>query len=82
MKAERTLKAIGTIHTAIKKIEHVLVGISIAVSRHCDQGNSYRVSIAVSRHHDQGNSYKGQHFIGAGSQVQRFSLLSSQQEAW
>jgi hypothetical protein len=27
----------------------------------------------VKRHHDQGNSYKGQHFIGAGLQVQRFS---------
>ena len=32
---------------------------------------------AVNRHHDQGNSYKGQHFIGAGLQVQRFSPLSS-----
>jgi hypothetical protein len=32
---------------------------------------------AVSRHHDQGNSYN---LIGAGLQVQRFSLLSSRQE--
>jgi N-acetylmuramoyl-L-alanine amidase len=29
----------------------------------------------VNRHHDQGNSYKGQHLIGAGLQVQRFSSL-------
>ena len=35
---------------------------------------------AVNRHHDQGNSYKGQHLIGAGLQIQRFSLLSSKQE--
>ena len=34
-----------------------------------------RVSIAVKRHHDQGNSYKGQHLIGAGFQVQRFSPI-------
>jgi hypothetical protein len=39
-----------------------------------------RVSIAVNRHHDQGNSYKGQHLIGAGLQVQRFSPLSSRWE--
>jgi len=32
---------------------------------------------AVNSHHDQGKSYKGQHLIGAGSQVQRFSPLSS-----
>jgi hypothetical protein len=31
----------------------------------------------VNRHHDQGNSYKGQHLIGAGLQVLRFSPLSS-----
>jgi hypothetical protein len=41
-----------------------------------------RISIAVKRHHDQGNSYKGQHLIGAGLQVQRFSPLSSRWEAW
>jgi hypothetical protein len=41
-----------------------------------------RVSIAVERHHDQGNSYKGQHLVGAGLKVQRFSPLSSWQEAW
>jgi hypothetical protein len=35
----------------------------------------------MSRHQDQGNSYKGQHLIGAGLKVQRFSpLLSSRQE--
>jgi hypothetical protein len=38
-----------------------------------------KVSIAVNRHRDQGNSYKGQHLIGAGLQVQRFSPLSSWQ---
>jgi hypothetical protein len=32
----------------------------------------------VNRHHDQGNSYK-EHFTGVGSQVQRFSPLSSRQ---
>jgi hypothetical protein len=31
----------------------------------------------VNRHHDQGNSYEGQHLIGVGLQVQRFSPLSS-----
>jgi hypothetical protein len=36
----------------------------------------------VKRHHDQGNSYKGQHLIGAGLLVQRFSPLLSRQEAW
>jgi hypothetical protein len=41
-----------------------------------------RVSISVKRHHDQGKSYKGQHLIGAGSQVQRFSPLSSWRESW
>jgi hypothetical protein len=41
-----------------------------------------RVSIVVKRHHDQGISYKGQHLIVAGLQVQRFSPLSSWQEAW
>ena len=35
---------------------------------------------AVNRHHDQGKSYKGQHLIGAGLQVQRFSPLSSRKE--
>jgi hypothetical protein len=34
----------------------------------------------VSRHYDQGKSYKGQHLIGAGLRVQRFSPLSSRQE--
>ena len=38
--------------------------------------------IAVKTCHDQGNSYKDKHFIGAGLQVQRFSPLSSRQEAW
>ena len=27
----------------------------------------------MKRHHDQDNSYKGQHLIGTGLQVQRFS---------
>jgi hypothetical protein len=40
------------------------------------------VSFAVRRHHDQGSSYKKQQLIGAGLQVQRFSPLSSWQEAW
>jgi hypothetical protein len=35
----------------------------------------------VNRHHDQGKSYRKQHLIGAGLQVQRFSPLSSGQEA-
>jgi hypothetical protein len=39
-----------------------------------------RFSIAVNRHHNQGNSYKGQHLIGAGLQVLRFSPLSSRWE--
>jgi hypothetical protein len=34
----------------------------------------------VNRHHNQGKSYKKQHLIGAGLQVQRFSLLSSRWE--
>ena len=38
--------------------------------------------IAVKRHHDHGNSYKGQHLIGTGLQVQRFSSLSSRWEEW
>jgi hypothetical protein len=37
--------------------------------------------IAVKTCHDQGNSYKDKHFIGASLQVQRFSPLSSWQEA-
>ena len=42
-----------------------------------------RVSIAEKRHQDQDNSYKAQqHLIRAGLQVQRFSPLSSWQEAW
>jgi hypothetical protein len=40
------------------------------------------VSIAAMRYHDQGNSYKGQHLIGSGLQVQRFSPLSSLRDAW
>jgi hypothetical protein len=32
---------------------------------------------AVNRHGDKGSSHKGQHLIGAGLQVQRFSPLSS-----
>jgi hypothetical protein len=41
-----------------------------------------RVSTAEKRHHDQDHTHKGQHFIGAGLQSQRFSPLSSWQEAW
>ena len=41
-----------------------------------------RVSIAVKRYHDQVNFYKGQHLIGAGLPLQKFSPLSSWQEAW
>jgi hypothetical protein len=39
-----------------------------------------RVPIALKRHQDQGNSYKGQHLIGAGLSILRFSPLSSRQE--
>jgi hypothetical protein len=38
--------------------------------------------IAVERYRDQGTSYKRQHLIGACLQFQRFSPLSSWQEAW
>jgi len=34
----------------------------------------------MNRHHDQFKSYKGQHLIGAGLQIQKFSPLSSRQE--
>ena len=45
--------------------------------------NAVMPSVAVKRHHNQGNSYKRQqHLTGAGLQVQRFSPLSSRQEAW
>jgi hypothetical protein len=40
------------------------------------------ISITVKRPHDQGNSYKGQNLTEAGLHVQRFSPLSSWQEAW
>jgi hypothetical protein len=33
--------------------------------------------IALKRCHNHSNSYKGRHLIGAGLQVQRFSLLLS-----
>ena len=46
----------------------------------CYTAVSVRVFAAMNRHHDQGNSYKGQHLIGVGLQVQRFSLLSLRQE--
>jgi hypothetical protein len=36
----------------------------------------------MKRYHDHCNSSKGQHFIGAGLQFQRFSPLSSWQETW
>jgi hypothetical protein len=41
-----------------------------------------KVSIAFKSHNDQGNSYEGQHLIGSGLQVLRFSPLSSCQEGW
>ena len=44
--------------------------------------NQLSVFIAVKRLHDHNNSYKGKHLIGAGLQLQRFSPLSSWQEAW
>ena len=34
----------------------------------------------MNKHRDQGDCYKGQHLIGAGLQVQRFSPVSSRQE--
>jgi hypothetical protein len=36
----------------------------------------------MKKHHDQGNFYKGKHLIGAGLHFERFSQLSSWQEAW
>jgi hypothetical protein len=36
---------------------------------------------AVKRHQDHGNSYKAKHLTGGWLTVQRFSLLSSWQEA-
>ena len=41
-----------------------------------------RVSIAMMRHPDHRDSDKRKHLIKAGSQFQRFSPLSSWQEAW
>ena len=38
-----------------------------------------RVSIAVKTHHDHGNRDKGQHLIGVGLQILRFSPLSAWQ---
>ena len=50
---------------------------------HMNKGDGLvRVSIAVKRHRDQVNSYKGQHLIGTGLKLQRFSPFPSQQEAW
>lgn len=34
-----------------------------------------RVSIAVKRHHYHNSSYKGEHFIGAGLQLQHFQRI-------
>jgi hypothetical protein len=36
----------------------------------------------VKRHHDHGDSYKEEYLIEVGLQFQRFSPLSSLQEAW
>jgi hypothetical protein len=41
-----------------------------------------RVSIAVQRHCDNGNSCKGTHLIGVGLQFQRFSSLQSWEATW
>ena len=41
-----------------------------------------RVAIVMKKVHDHGNSHKGKQLIRAGLQVQRFSPLSSWQEAW
>jgi hypothetical protein len=58
-----------------------LVCISVGVSHACSaQRGHWRHHVigftAVNRYHDHGKSYKGQHLIGAGLQVQRFSPLS------
>jgi hypothetical protein len=44
--------------------------------------SAYSLCLQLNKHPNQSNSYKGQHLIGAGLQVQRFSPLSSWQEAW
>ena len=36
----------------------------------------------MKRHHDHSKSYKEKHLVGAGLQIQRFSLLISWWEAW
>ena len=38
--------------------------------------------MVVKRYHDHSNFYKGKHLTGTGLQFQRFSSLSSWQEAW
>ncbi|EDL86921.1 sodium channel, voltage-gated, type VIII, alpha polypeptide, isoform CRA_d [Rattus norvegicus] len=38
--------------------------------------------MAVKRRHDHSSTCKGNHFIGAGLQFERFSPLSSWREAW
>ena len=40
------------------------------------------ILVMVPRYHKEGNSYKGQHLIGAGLQVQRFSPLLSKRKIW
>ena len=64
---------------ASMSLDHLLLGLS----RCPDRQKSVCLSqgfTAVNRHHDQDNSYKGQHLIGIGLQVQRFSSLSSRWE--
>ena len=56
--------------------------ISALITTNLSQVFNLRVSIALKRHYDQDNSYKGQHWIGAGLQVLRFSPLSSWWKAW
>ena len=58
------------------------IGVSLRLAGQTLIDNLVRVSIAMKRHHDQDNSYTSKHFIGAALQVQRFSPLSSWQEAW
>jgi hypothetical protein len=40
------------------------------------------ISVTVKTHHDHSSLYKWKHLVGAGLQVQRFSLLSSWQGTW
>lgn len=66
-------------HSHLYIIVYVIVKLcSMKVMHGCL--NQY--SISVKRRHDQGNSYKRKLLIGAGSQPQGLSPLSSWQEKW